>query len=830
MPKFIKYISDSVSPEQIGNKGFVLRELARNNFRVPQTAFLTAEAFAVFLHENSALLKFNELKEQDLSDWRQVVLTGDLPIQLKDELALACQRFRQAGVNTLAVRSSGLLEDSRSDSFAGQYRSELNVPCEPEALEQAVRRVWQSLCSPAALGYFQKKGLDANKAGMAVILQEMIRPDWAGVAFSVHPVSGDPDQMLVEYVAELGDKLMDGQQTPTQVAIQKRDGKIIDRAHFDAPDFLQQLVRKVAQMEQDFGYPVDVEWAVTGDIIYFLQMRAITTVTAPTEQPELWTDENVGEVIPDIVTPLSWSILDGVTNRGFRWFLRRIALRFPVDVKLFDTYKGKVYFNRTAFERLMQRFYLRQAVKENGLAGARVASHLLQMVASFAAILLLNVRLPFKIKRHIKNSDRALTRLRWRADQESSSFGQKIGELIAYQKHTMALHISGTVFAEVFYQLLKKITELWVRPETDLTSDNLLIGASGLVSAQNAQALWRLAKEIRACTACRQILLEAENARQFEERLEREEQGAEILAQWQAYFARYGHGALHEFELYYPRWWEDKSFILHTLKEYVGKGEGAHPLAQHQKKAEQRAQNIGRARAVLSFAKRILFDYLLKKTQFYATHREELKQRLLIAHSELKKYLLAIGREWKSLSAVDQPDDVFFCTWPEIEAVLSVSAQASAWRAAIRERKKQRAAFEQADHPKKLHRIGDRWFPLPGEQGNVVSGLRGIGCSAGTIEGRANVILTPEEFDQMQPGDVLITKATNPGWSPLFLMAGAVVTEIGGALSHAAIIAREYGIPMVAAVPDVCRKVRTGQWVRVNGSQGTVELISQKDN
>lgn len=251
------------------------------------------------------------------------------------------------------------------------------------------------------------------------------------------------------------------------------------------------------------------------------------------------------------------------------------------------------------------------------------------------------------------------------------------------------------------------------------------------------------------------------------------------------------------------------------------------PLAKHDKISAIREEKIRNVRQVLPIFERKVFDYLLKKTQFYARQREELKQLLLKTHSELKKYLNSLGRKWVEQGRLKKSEDIFFFNWLEIEKILSGDPLTEEYAQRIRKRKQERVGFERAFHPKQMRRIGDRWLPVNDDREKTATGLTGIGCSAGFAQGSAKVILSPEEFNRMQQGDILITRSTNPGWAPLFLLAGGIVTEIGGALSHAAIIAREYGIPMVAAVPDACTKIKTGQSVRIDGNAGLVELLTK---
>ena len=260
------------------------------------------------------------------------------------------------------------------------------------------------------------------------------------------------------------------------------------------------------------------------------------------------------------------------------------------------------------------------------------------------------------------------------------------------------------------------------------------------------------------------------------------------------------------------------------LQTYVRSGSD---LEQQQRETEQR-RNKARETALsrLHPPRKWFFKFILRRTEIFSTHRENLKQDFIRAHSELKKHLLHIGRMWQTEQRLAKADDILFFTIDEIEQQCGDASAQVINRDTAQIRMERRERQSAAPHPKKLLQRGNRFISLDeAETGASVSALKGIGCSAGVAEGRVKIIVDPANPDNLQKGDILVAVSTNPGWTPLFVPAAAVVTEIGGALSHGAIIAREYGLPMVTAVENVTTKLKDGMYIRVNGFNGQITIL-----
>ncbi len=241
---------------------------------------------------------------------------------------------------------------------------------------------------------------------------------------------------------------------------------------------------------------------------------------------------------------------------------------------------------------------------------------------------------------------------------------------------------------------------------------------------------------------------------------------------------------------------------------------------------QKQATQFTEAEKSFSFVGRIFFRWVFRKALFFSVQRENLKQAFVKAHFELKKHLSVLAKQ------LNLPDvrKILFLTSAEITDTFSGALRAEQIKALINEREEERSEYLTIRHPSRIKQIGEHWIPAEtDDSSSALELLQGIACSAGIVEGRARVILNPEDSATIENGDILITRAVNPGWTPLFVSLSGVACEIGGALSHGAIIAREYGLPMVTAVTGITMKIKDGQRIRLNGFSGTIEILEEDE-
>lgn len=784
MSKIILTLDEASGRDHAGGKGYTLARLRQAGFPVPPGFVVAAAA----LDENEG--------------------------EMSPPLAAAiCDAYRALGKGAVAVRSSALAEDGDAASFAGQYETFLNVSgC--DALLAAVRRCWALLRSERALAYRRHLGRDESVPAMAVVVQRMVPAAQSGVSFTLDPVSGQGDVVIVEAVSGTGESLVSGQAAPDRYVVRREDapseiaGGLLDEKRLSA------VVSLARQVEAWAARPQDVEWALDGaGRIYLLQARPITaaprkqvfsvsegaSASPETAKPGLyWTRDNVGEVLPDPVTPLSWSVLDSLGNSAFASLLRRLGVGDYPDAGLFARFYGRVYFNQTLFQGMMSRFYPSRA-------GWRAAPRL--VVTALRALFLL-WRLPAESERVS-----AAIRERGRFEEDLSSC-RRLGVAV------MEVHLAVSVMAELLYQALDKLLARWAGGTTSAAA--LTTGLGGVRSAEAGQALAALAEQVRQDESLRVLVLTTD-PQALPARLSETEVGRAFWTRVEDFLSEHGHSAAQEFELATPRWRDDPAIILRALQASVraGKKSAAGP-------GRTRRETVAQVEKRLNWPRRVIFRRLLRWAQTFTIIRENLKYHFVIAHSRLRDLYLALADRLVASGRLGEPDDIFFLTTGQVAELAEGKLAASdivasrRWAWKVEQETVPPLAFEQTGdgrlRPVSLH---------AGPDSDGAQLLRGFAASPGSYTGRARVLRSPTDGDGIEPGEVLVAPATSPGWAPLFLTAGALVTEIGGVLSHGAIIAREYGLPAVLNVAGATRHIRSGQLVRVDGTRGVVQLLEE---
>ncbi len=819
--------------EYVGGKAYTLARLLQAGFPVPPGFVVTTTAYRAFLAAN---LTANDPMDDDRR--QALFLEGRMPSELIAAFRLAYRVLGPGG--PVAVRSSASDEDGVTFSFAGQYETVLNVT-DFDGLLDAIRHCWASLDTARVESYRQRFRLGESCPAMAVLVQRMVPATLSGVAFTMDPVSGRQDVVVIEVVRGGGEALVSGQVTPRRYVISKVDttadvGGVMDGC-------LSSVVEMVQRIETWAGSPQDVEWAWVEreePLLYVLQARPVTqSADVATGRRILWTRDNVGEVIPDPVTPLSWSLLNPLGNRAFARLMHRLGAGSYPDDGLFGRFYGRVYFNQTLFQEMMERFY-------PSLGGWRAAPRLMMTALRVIALLL---HLPAE-------SRQALRAVRARRQVEAAEPVGLESLLIAdlqtrleiwrrLEIEVMVVHLAVSVMGELFCQAVDKLLAWWDAGEDSVNAATLTGRLKGVLSAEVGQALANIADDVWRDARLRQCVLTSPPAA-LATCLEEMEAGRRLLTRLSRFLEEHGHSTAQEFELAAPRWRDDPTPVFVALQAHV-----RYRIAASEREipspdpATIFTEGLERRMGIL---KRGVFRRVLHQARSLLAWRENLKYHFVIAHSRLRELYLALAARLVAAGCLERREDIFFLTADEIDELVDGAMIEEGGTGGgdgnlscadlVCERRRQWEQDCQRPSPTAcIHIQGTDRQPYPldalpsapatAPTSNDARGplLRGVAASPGVYTGRACVLSTPGDGSRLRPGDVLIAPAVSPGWGPLLLAAGALVTEIGGVLSHGAIIAREYGLPAVLNVPDVVTCIQPGQWVQVDGSQGTVRLL-----
>jgi phosphohistidine swiveling domain-containing protein len=835
--EFVVDIKDRCEMELVGGKAYNISKLVREGFAVPEGFCITTRAYEYFLD-------YNRISEED-KDIGDRIRGGLMPPLLAEIIRDTYHTHLQG--NPCAVRSSSPFEDLKSASFAGQYTSLLNVRGD-DALLDAVKECWASLWDRPAVEYRKKKGIENENVKMAVLVQEMCPATVSGILFT-------EDNIVIEAVWGLGDILVGGKIIPDHFVVEREKLKVIERKisrksvmsqikagggveTIEVPEHLRNVpaledanILKLCilgkQVEDFFGCPQDIEWALYNGSIVLLQARPVTAKQTQT----VWSRANLAEMLPGYVTYLSRI----PENRpdffvlGIRPLLECFGLDdIPEDLKLTDYIYGHIYVNMTAVHDTLGRIpglspeLLDESMghKSEGEPGSKPGlSTMVRLLPGALKILRFFSHLPQEAKQVIPHSLELIEDIRYRNLQSMTI--EELDKLVwemyertsnVFQVHACTALANASIFS-ILKSLLKRIGE-------EGTENLLTVGLKGMSSSQLGIEMWKLAESARKSPRVSELIL----SRKAEvlENLGRFTEGIKFLEEMNESMESIGDRCSQELELSVPRWEENPHFVLSMVANYLSSTVRPAKAMDEQKQIRQEATDRILKKLSRNPFERLLFEKILEKSQQFIVVRENLKTTWVRGISAMRILYLAISEKLVENGVLEEKNDIFYLKMTEVSDIVASNIQKGVGDL-IQERKREREICEHLDVPeiimgKPLHVEELKYTVEPKEK------LEGTGCSQGVITGKARVILDPNKCPDLKEGEILIAPVTDPGWTPLFVIAGGLVMELGGTLSHGVIIAREYGIPAVVGVKDATKIIKTGQLMTVDGNKGVVYI------
>lgn len=838
--------AEKAGPRAAGGKGWQLARMAQLGVPVPEGFVLAAAA------------SLGRQPGQPVPPEAQRVLL---------------QALRERGWLTrpLALRSSAPQEDSAGASFAGIHLSCLNVTGEQAVLE-ALARVWDSQATPQAQAYRQRLGLDAE-GGMAVVVMPLIEAAASGIAFTMDPLSGRRDEMLIHANWGLGESLVAGQADGDEYRLRedylrlawplasrrvgaKRQAslpaaaggtQLADTAAARAAqpvlsdaqaEALGEIARDAARALDYAGAGHDLEWAWDGRQFWILQARPITaaaryTYPALRSQPSYWSRGNTREVLPEAMSALEWDsgrvMAQRMLSSGFE-----LSGYAPLPgVRLAALFQGRVYLDASVIQWVgYDALGVPPAAMNALLGGPQPAIEVpaptpAQRLRHAARILRYLRRAAPLRKRAETDLPRLLARARAWLDEPLPAAGAELGARL----RTQFLTVLGA--DELFFLqgsgggALSKLLELVEKAcpgQGHALTAALMAGGEPSVTASQGYALMALAELAQADAAALAWLRSPQrDSAAWREALP---DGSPFKQAFADFLGRYGHRAVYETYLRNPRWREAPGYLLDSVVNLIGADAGA-LRARQEEAARQAWQQL---RAALPFWQRPLAAKLLQASRLEGRQREAARSVLVAYLAAARRSALALGQRYlgQGLAAAG---DVFHLTATELFALADgrLAPVAAGRRAALR--RTQLETWAATPDPDVIVEPAAGGAPAPAQPasrpaGQSASGAwRGTPAAGGRATGPAFVARTPAEGLEMPAGSILLAPSTDPAWTPLFLRAAALVMEAGGYLSHGAIVAREFGIPAVVNVQGILREVRSGDVLEVDAGGGTVRRV-----
>ncbi|GGL66702.1 putative phosphoenolpyruvate synthase [Streptomyces fumigatiscleroticus] len=845
----------------VGGKGAQLGGLSRiEGIRVPEGFCVTTDAFRRIMAEvpsmDDRLDRLSRLDPEDgeairtlSAQLRRAVERVAIPGDLAAEITGALARLGEQAA--CAVRSSATAEDLPTASFAGQQDTYLNV-VGPTAILQHISRCWASLFTERAVTYRRQNGIDHRTVHMAVVVQRMVFPHAAGVLFTADPVTGNRKVATVDAGFGLGEALVSGLVNPDVFTV--RDGEVVakaiaakERAVHPLPTGgtrtvaidprrqeqpaltdaqVVELVRLGRRIEAHFGRPQDIEWCLVDDGFRIVQSRPITTlfplpVTGDTEN-HVYVSVGHQQMMTDPMRPLGlsmWQLTAMVPmhEAGGRLFVdvtRRLAS--PASrAGLLDVVGRGDPLVRDALETVLDRDGFVPSLPDAHPGGPPAGGASAPIETD-----------PAIVTELVERGQASLAALE--RDIRTKTGPALFDFLLeAFEEHKRVLGDPLSMQAimagmEATWWLNDKLQE-WLGEKN--AADTLTLSAPGNVTSEMGLALLDVADVIRPHPEV-VAFLEGVEDEGFLDELPKLAGGTEARDAIEAYLDRYGMRCVGEIDITRPRWRERPTTLVPVILDNVRNfepGAAKRRFEQGRLEARKKEQDVlSRLRALpdgdrkADEAKR-----MIDRVRTFIGYREYPKYVIVSRYFIYKQALLKEAERLVRAGVLPEKEDIFYLRFPELHDVVrshQVDDQL------VRQRKDAFRSYHALTPPRVLTSDGEAVTGAYRRDDVPAGALIGLPVSAGTVEGRARVILDLAEAD-LEAGDILVTTFTDPSWSPLFVGIAGLVTEVGGLMTHGAVIAREYGLPAVVGVEQATRRLRDGQRIRVHGTDGYVEIL-----
>ncbi len=874
IPSRILSLEESHDPRLVGGKAMGLSRLLAAGFAVPRGVCVTTAVYRDVLAgaEIDPEQVWRRLphatpaeRSWELSRIRDCVMRQAWPAGLPAELERRLAELTQDPDIRWAVRSSATNEDVAHASGAGLYRTSLGL--RSSELVRGVYDCWLSLWTDAAVAYAMRAGGERACPLMAVVIQPLLKASTAGVAYSIHPVTGRTSHVVVNAVPGLAASLVSGEVTPDQYVVEVAESearpirirrrvlarkqqkllstpagvrveRIADAAQeqsslSDAQ--LVELARLSKRIEAALSRPIDLEWVWDAEQLWVVQARPITGVhpsSALTNDECEWTRANLKETMPELPSPLGLSFLERFMDAYIIGPYRRLGCTVPDGLSSVRVLHGRPYLNVTLLYTLVAQlrgnpsFLTEQMGGEplgvtppvrplNGLALARAGLVMLrewrrvvrEAPAYFAAMKqMAETYQPI----HIQNL----------STTELTGALDRLGDWLS--RHEMTFGIVGGVAQSL--QAMGTLLPGWLGADWRELLNASLQGQGSVISAQHILRMAELVEVARDELAVqRWFLSEGWEAPAFRAALA----GTRFLRRFEDYLADYGHRAVGESDIMTPRIADEPDAVLVLLQTQLRAGKAVSPGVLTAQQTQRRQEALAEIHRRFGWRQHrgLVFRWWYRRLSRFCALREANRHHLLYYSTAVRHLLLQLGERMVEQGVLSRRDDLFFLTVEE-QALVSQGVQRD-WQRLAHERRDEWTRHHRRQVPDTIRdweAVLEQGLTFP-EGGASEGRLGGIAVSAGTATGPVRIVRSTDDWKRVRPGDILVVPVIDPGMAPLFGMVAGLIAELGGTLSHGAIIAREYGLPVLVNVPYAMSRLREDEPVQIISATGTIRRL-----
>lgn len=855
----------------VGGKGANLGELSSvSGIQVPEGFCVTTDAYKRIIDNNDVfnalLAKLAELKVEDqkrISEVsgkiRKVIEETTIPKDIEEEITRQLTKLGEK--DAYAVRSSATAEDLPTASFAGQQDTYLNI-IGKASIMQHISKCWASLFTDRAVTYRIQNAFDHRKVHLSVVIQRMVFPQASGIMFTADPVTSNRRVLSIDASYGLGEalvsglvnadiyKVKEGKIIDKKISAKKlaiyalKEGGTIEREIEAGRQIMQTLTdEQILQLEGTgraieayFGRPQDIEWCLFEDKIYIVQSRPITTLYPAPDNKDgknrVYFSFGHRQMMTEAMKPLGLTFFQAFFRQISGSAMIGIGGRLYIDVsrELKSPLVGKSFVKgletvdvlmQKAFYNLIKRkAYVKTLNKEK------------------AAMMETSVLLKWGIEtlKNYRRNDHAIVKdlmaqnealMKEREQKIAALSGNELLDFIVKDFENLKNAIFagyGAVFAGAFAaSWINKNMNKWLGEKN--AADTLAQSVYDNVTSEMGLELLDVADVVRKHPAVMKYFEHANDDTFFED-LTNLEGGKEVSDSIRAYLKKYGMRCSAEIDITRTRWNEKPSILIPMILSNIKAFEpGAHAVKFEQglKEAKKKEQELLKRLEQLpgGKSKARKTKKVISVLRNYAGFREYNKYAMVWYLWIIKQALLKEADSMVRKGIIRDREDIYYLTLDELRE--AVKSQKTDYHI-IAKRKEEQEIFEKLTPPRVITSDGEI---ISGEydKGSIPKGaLVGVAVSSGVVEGRARVILKMEDAN-IEEGDILVTPFTDPSWTPVFVSIKGLVTEVGGMMTHGAVVAREYGLPAVVSVEDAIKLIKEGQWIRINGTEGYVEIL-----
>lgn len=848
----------------VGGKAAGLARLLAQGLAVPDGCCLTTGAYDHALvtlgfdpreRWRRVLRLSGKERGQELQQCRDMIRRSELSGLLAG-LSEALQRIPDARERRWALRSSATNEDSAQRSAAGLYRTALGVPF--HALGCGITDIWASVWTEQVIEYVLGFGAGDMPPSMAVVIQPMVDARIAGVAYSINPVTGRESHVTVNAVRGLGQSLVDGTVTPDQYVVDAPAGRPLRMIRYARGQQQERLVAAEAgiahepipsverdqsplsdqqifdiaavtkRIERAFRGPVDVEWAIDRERLWILQARPVTAVQAsshPTTDDSEWSRANFKETMPELPSPMGLSFLEHFMDAYILSHYRRLGCRIPAGLDSVRIHCGRPYLNVTLFHLLVGQLGGDPALNAEQMGGEVIHSATHVQPLGWPALSRAGWIIWREMRRVLRASDvcfaemKALAARNGREQVRQLSLMEveaRLDELNRWlEPHEMTFGIAAGTgqCLQAFSRLLPR----WLGPDWRSLLNESLQGQGTVISAQQILRIADLVELARKDAKVSKALTGGWERGRYRERFHE----TAFLAAFDRYLEDYGHRAIGESDIMSRRLAEEPEALLQVIATQLeGPPRTADELLAGQRIARDRALETIRMRCGWRYDRWLIFCWWYRRLSRFFVLREANRHHLMWYSLAARHLLLRLGELLVERGVFMQKEDIFFLTLQEREALSQASREK--WATLIEARRAEREHWSTVDVPDTLRGVEACQTMSYPPLADADALLRGLPVSSGISSGPVRFVRTATDWGRVRCGDILVAPVIDPGMAPLFGIAGGLIVEMGGTLSHGAIIAREYGLPAIANVTGAMSRLTEGERVTMDARHGIV--------